>query len=114
MQMVGLYRDPQGEKVFSKSAITSPYTNGDKGKLGSSDQTVESLQTKVKELEAALSKYENTQISAVEPMGKTTSKVSFSTDGDGQDLIETHLPSNGAAMKNKTAKGDGKYATSEL
>ena len=68
----------------------------------------------MKELELALSKYENTQILAVEPIRKTASKVSFSTDGNGQNLIETHLPSNGAAVKNKTAEGDDEYATSEL
>ena len=52
--MVSLYRDPLGEKVFSKSGLTnhSPSVTGAVG-----DQTIASLQNRVKDLELALSKH---------------------------------------------------------
>ena len=56
LQMVSLYRDPLGEKVFSKSGLTnhSP-TRSVTGAVG--DQTIASLQNRVKDLELALSKH---------------------------------------------------------
>ena len=115
-QMASLYRDPEGEKVFSKSvASQSPYVTGvEKPQLSIDDQAVASLQMRVKELEVALSKYENTQtLSTVEPMTKNTSKVSFSLDMNGQTETYNNMPSKGA-VKNKTADNGDEYATSEL
>ena len=115
-QMVSLYRDPEGEKVFSKSVGSqSPHVTGvEKRQLSIDDQTVASLQKRVKELEVALSKYENTQtLSTVEPMTKNTSKVSFSLDMNGQTETYNNMPSKGA-VKNKTADNGDEYATSEL
>lgn len=112
-QMVSLYLDPQGEKVFSKSvaSLSHQATGADNHRLSSNDHTVESLQTRVKELELELSKYKNTQMFDSEPMSKKISKVSFSQDQNGQ--IEEYLPSNGA-MNKRTAENDNEHATSEL
>lgn len=114
--MVSLYHDPEGEKVFSKSVDSQyPHVTGvEKRQLSIDDQAVASLQMRVKELEVALSKYENTQIiPTVEPMTKNTSKVSFSLDMNGQKETYNNMPSNGA-VKNKTADDGDEYATSEL
>jgi hypothetical protein len=54
--MISLYRDPLGEKVFSKSGLTNHSPNRSvTGAAG--DQTIASLQNKVKDLERALSKH---------------------------------------------------------
>jgi uncharacterized coiled-coil protein SlyX len=54
--MISLYRDPLGEKVFSKSGLTNHSSNRSvTGAAG--DQTIASLQNRVKELELALSKH---------------------------------------------------------
>ena len=86
--MIALHRDPEGEKVFSRSAASqSPHdivSGADKLRLSNSDQTVELLQTRVKQLELALSKHENTQMMNAQPMSKNTSKVTFSQDRNGQ------------------------------
>ena len=111
--MVSLYGDPQGEKVFSKSVASQSHVIGaNKQQCSSDDQAIESLQTRVKELELALSKHENTQTLNVEPMSKNTSKVSFSQDRNGQ-MEQKCLPSNGT-VKNKTAEDDDEHATYEL
>ena len=86
-QMVGLYRDPHGKKIFSKSAAAQHATAGtDKNRL-SKDQTIESLQVRVKELELALSKYDNPQTQNFEAVSKKTSKVSFTQDENGEIVI---------------------------
>ena len=83
--MVSLYCDPDGEKVFSNSvASQSAHVIGlEKQQLNSNDQA---LQTRVKELELALSKYESIQITNVEPMKKNASIGSFSWDENGENL----------------------------
>jgi hypothetical protein len=54
--MISLYRDPLGEKVFSKSGLTNHSPNRSvTGAAG--DQTIASLQNRVKELELVLSKH---------------------------------------------------------
>jgi hypothetical protein len=54
--MISLYRDPLGEKVFSKSELTNHSPNRSvTGAAG--DKTIASLQNRVKDLELALSKY---------------------------------------------------------
>ena len=108
--MLSLYRDPLGEKVFSKSvASQSPHATE---RLDSNDRTIETLQNKVKQLEVALSKYESSQNFNTEPLSKkTVSKVSFTQDEHGE-IIEEHLPSNGITVN--TTKGGNEYATSEL
>ena len=83
--MVSLYCDPEGEKVFSNSvASQSAHVIGLEKQLNSNDQA---LQTRVKELELALSKYESTQIMNVDPMEKNASKVSFTQDENGENLM---------------------------
>ena len=84
--MVSLYCDPEGEKVFPNFvASQSAHVIGlEKQQLNSNDQA---LQTRVKELELALSKYESTQITNVEPMKKNASKASFSWDENGENLM---------------------------
>ena len=109
--MVSLYHDPEGENVFSKSAISQSnfLTNAEGGQLGSKDLgTIESLQSRVKELELELSRYENT-ISRAEPSTKKTTKVSFIED-NGE--IE-HLQNGGATNSDAIAEDGNKCVTSE-
>ena len=94
--MVSLYRDPEGENVFSKSIISHDQsnfvTNADGGQLGSKDLgTIESLQSRVKELELEVSRYKNAT-SKADPLMKKSTKVSFIEDNG---KIE-HLPNIGA------------------
>ena len=82
--MISLYRDPLGEKVFSKSvASQSPHATG---RLDSNERTTESLQNKVKQLEVALSKCENSQNFNAESLSK---KMSFTQDVNGE-IVEEH------------------------
>lgn len=98
MQMVCLYRDPEGEDVFSKStpgSSGSPQASNAGGKGQKLDWKVESLQEQVRELQLALSKYEpdNTALLESKP-----SKVTFSEVEQNQ----YHSPTNGVATSNGT------------
>lgn len=73
MQMVSVYRDPEGKTIFSKSNPSSaPISTGD-NEWGN-NPTIESLQCKVKDLQFALSKYEP---HLSEETKKRSSKVTF-------------------------------------
>ena len=99
--MISLYRDPLGEKVFSKSGMTNQSPNrsvasASKGQPEVADHTIASLQNRVKNLECALSKHENigTEIIDEESMignMKTSKAVSFRNE-----QAEEPLPSNGS------------------
>ena len=101
MQMVCLYRDPEGKDVFSKStpasSSLSQITSADgKGqKLENNNWKVESLQDQVRELQLALSKYEPDNTGLLE---RKSSKVTFSEVEQNQ----LHSSSNGVATSNGT------------
>ena len=57
MQMVSVYRDPEGKNVFPQSNPSRTPISADDKEQGT-NSTIESLQCKVKELQFALSKYE--------------------------------------------------------
>ena len=99
--MVCLYRDPEGEDVFSKStpgSSSSPQVTsaGSKGqKLENNNWKVESLQDQVRELQLALSKYEPDNTGLLQ---RKSSKVTFSEIEQQQH----HSPSNGVTTGNGT------------
>lgn len=80
IQVVSLYHDPEGVNVFTRSTPTSnsPHDATDAGKkLSESSCTVESLQSKVKELQLALSKYEPEMAGSSKLYEKRPSIVTF-------------------------------------
>ena len=72
--MFSLYRDPEGDDVFTRTTPSSQTGSGDKAKVANS-RTVESLRNEVKDLKLALSKYEP------DILKKPPSRVSFSDSG---------------------------------
>ena len=93
--MASLYRDPEGEDVFSKStpgSLNSPQATGAGGKALKLENKVESLQDQVRELQFALSKYESNNNE------RKSSKVTFSE----LDQNQLHSPSNGVTTGNGT------------
>ena len=94
--MISLYRDPLGEKVFSKSGLTNQSPNRSVTGMTNKEvgnQTVVSLQNRVRDLELALSKhaFENLATengydtdSMTDSIKIRTKAVSFSQQGDGQ------------------------------
>ena len=72
--MFSLYRDPEGENVFTRTTPSTPSGSSDKAKAANS-RTVESLRNEVKDLKLALSKYEP------DILKKPPSRVSFSESG---------------------------------
>ena len=100
--MVSLYRDPEGENVFSKStpgSTSSPQittnASGKGQKLENNNWKIESLQDQVKELQFALSKYESDNSEQLE---RRPSKVTFSEFE--VEPKQHHSPSNGVATSN--------------
>ena len=81
MQMISLYRDPGGEKVFSK---TSPNSNlshpslSHKEALKEKERLIESLQNRVKELESSLQQDADSGGDYAGDRKLSASKVTFS------------------------------------
>ena len=79
--MVCLYYDPEGDNVFTRStpSSSSPRVTTNATEKGQeNNRMIESLQSKVKELQLSLAKYEPDILSYSTPLEKRPSKVTFS------------------------------------
>ena len=83
--MISLHRDPEGENVFSKTALSSlshasPNHSRNKEALKENEQLIESLRNRVKELESSLQQDETLDSSGDHSSDRkmSTSKVTFS------------------------------------
>ena len=106
VQMVVLYIDPEGENVFSRSYASSPHGTTEKGQLQlESTRTIENLQSKVYELQSALSKYDPDS----KLLERKSSKVTFN------EIAQIHHQSsvsrNGSTAKTSFENGKGVDST---
>ena len=81
MQMISLYRDPEGEKIFSKTSPTSNLSHpslSPKEALKEKERLIESLQNRVKELESSLQQDADSGGDYAGDRKLSASKVTFS------------------------------------